>query len=138
MNPDILKGAETLIRIAQMNNAVVTISLEPQEPLAMGNYKMVADVRPARQRAATGFNLDAMCDAAMGRLTDAISADVKRHKRYMACSYFEVKRAMETRHRERLTKVKTLNPLKQLSDAIRKLNEAQERILRDNVARWSK
>lgn len=40
--------ADRLIALAQAERKVVTISLEPQQPLAMRNYCMVADVRDAR------------------------------------------------------------------------------------------
>lgn len=40
--------AQQLVDMADLAGVVVTISLHPRQPLAMGNYKMVADVRPAR------------------------------------------------------------------------------------------
>lgn len=120
----IREDAENLIRIAQTHKAVVTITLEPQEPLAMGNYEMVADVRPARQRAASSFDLDATCDAAMAVLTSEIELHVKYHKRSMSASYSEVKRAMDTRHRKHLTRVKTLDP----AEAMQQLGEAFSKV----------
>lgn len=120
----IREDAENLIRVAQTHNAVVTITLEPQEPLAMGNYKMVADVRPARQRAASSLDLDSMCDAAMALLTSEIESHVKYHKLSMSASYSEVKRAMDTRHRKHLTRVKTLDP----AEAMRQLGEAFSKV----------
>lgn len=48
---DIERLAEQLIYMAELCNAVVTISLEPRQPLAMGHYDMVAHVRPARELA---------------------------------------------------------------------------------------
>lgn len=38
--------AQNLIRDARTLGVVVTIATVPQEPLAMGKYDMVADVRP--------------------------------------------------------------------------------------------
>lgn len=40
--------AQQLIHMAEQAGAVVTITLHPRQPLAMGNYDMVAEVRPAR------------------------------------------------------------------------------------------
>lgn len=133
VNPIILNAiredAESLIRIAQANNAVVTITLQPQQPPAMGNYVMVADVRPARQRSAPAspsFDLDATCEAVLALLTSEINSHVKHHTRSMSASYSEVKRAMETRHRKHLTKVKTLDP----AEAMRQLGEAFSKLSR--------
>jgi hypothetical protein len=40
--------ANMLIEIAKMYDAVITIDLRPRQPLSMGNYEMVADVRQSR------------------------------------------------------------------------------------------
>lgn len=40
--------ANDLVQTAKRCGLVVTIGLEPRQPLAMGNYDMVVDVRPAR------------------------------------------------------------------------------------------
>lgn len=41
------------LKAADALGFVVTVALEPMQPLAMGHYKMVADVRPsAKMRAA--------------------------------------------------------------------------------------
>ena len=42
---------DRLIELAQGMGFVVTIELKPIKPLAMGHYQMVADIRPARERA---------------------------------------------------------------------------------------
>jgi RNA binding exosome subunit len=41
--------ANLLVADAERSGQVLTIELKPKQPLAMGNYRMVADVRPARQ-----------------------------------------------------------------------------------------
>ena len=40
--------AEALVAQAKACQVVVTIDLKPRQPLAMGHYDMVVDVRPAR------------------------------------------------------------------------------------------
>lgn len=45
---DILFMANDLIKRCKKNNRVVTISLKPKSPLAMGNYEMVFDLRRTR------------------------------------------------------------------------------------------
>jgi hypothetical protein len=40
--------AQQLVDYARQHDLVVTITLEPQQPLAMGNYLPVIDVRGAR------------------------------------------------------------------------------------------
>lgn len=40
--------AEQLIKYAESLDLVLTISLKPLEPLAMGNHKMVAEVTPKK------------------------------------------------------------------------------------------
>ncbi len=45
---DIELLAEQLVHMAKLADAVVTITLKPRQPLAMGNYDMVVDVRPER------------------------------------------------------------------------------------------
>jgi hypothetical protein len=40
--------AEQLIKYAESLDLIVTISLKPLEPLAMGNHKMVAEVSPRK------------------------------------------------------------------------------------------
>lgn len=42
--------ALALTQQAQRLGVVVTISLEPLQPLRMGNYRMVVDARKARER----------------------------------------------------------------------------------------
>lgn len=42
--------ARLLVSMAEAAGLVVTITTEPDRPLAMGNYRMVADVRPALRR----------------------------------------------------------------------------------------
>jgi hypothetical protein len=37
-----------LLRQAELQGFVITVDLVPNEPLAMGNYRMVGHVRPAR------------------------------------------------------------------------------------------
>lgn len=49
---EILCHAEALIAYARQKGIVVTIDLVPKQPLAQGNYEMVASVRPAREPAA--------------------------------------------------------------------------------------
>lgn len=44
----ILDCAQRVIDGANWMGVVLTIELQPQEPLSSGNYKMVAEVRPAR------------------------------------------------------------------------------------------
>ena len=39
-----------VIDVAAAAGFVVTIELRPREPLAMGNYEMISDVRPQRER----------------------------------------------------------------------------------------
>lgn len=39
-----------LINLARAFGFIVTIDLVPQQPLAMGNYMMVANVRKARKK----------------------------------------------------------------------------------------
>lgn len=45
---DIELLAQQLVHMAELAGVVVTISTHPRQPLAMGNYDMVAEVRPAR------------------------------------------------------------------------------------------
>lgn len=45
---EIREQAIALTQRAQCLGVVVTISLEPLQPLRMGNYQMVVDVRKAR------------------------------------------------------------------------------------------
>ncbi len=47
---DIQQQADQLINQARAAGLVLTIELQPQHPLAMGNYKMVASVRPIENR----------------------------------------------------------------------------------------
>lgn len=49
----ILDDLNAVIARAQAAGLVVTITLEHQQPLAMGNYAMVPAVRPARQPSLT-------------------------------------------------------------------------------------
>lgn len=46
---EIIKKAYELVALAESSNVVVTIDTVPEQPLAMGNYTMVVNVRPARQ-----------------------------------------------------------------------------------------
>lgn len=39
---------ESLLQDAELSGFVITVNLESQEPLAMGNYRMVGHVRPGR------------------------------------------------------------------------------------------
>ena len=41
-------NARDLINFARRNGLVITITLDPRKPLAMGHYDMVVGVRPAR------------------------------------------------------------------------------------------
>lgn len=41
--------AEQLVALAKQVNVVLTIETVPQQPLAMGNFEMHVDVRPARE-----------------------------------------------------------------------------------------
>ena len=41
--------AEQLVALAKQVNVVLTIETVPQQPLAMGNFEMKVDVRPARE-----------------------------------------------------------------------------------------
>lgn len=50
----LLERAYDLIDEARDAGQVLTIDLVPLKPLAMGHYEMVADLRPARERALTG------------------------------------------------------------------------------------
>lgn len=43
---EVKERAEELIRYAEEVGMVVTIDLQPLQPLAMGHHKMVADVQP--------------------------------------------------------------------------------------------
>jgi hypothetical protein len=45
-------AAQQLVDYARQHDLVVTITLEPQQPLAMGNYLPVIEVRGARHGAA--------------------------------------------------------------------------------------
>lgn len=42
--------AEKLVALATECGVVLTINTQPKAPLAMGNYEMVVDVRPARNQ----------------------------------------------------------------------------------------
>lgn len=56
-----------LIQEAEADGVVLTIETVPVPPLAMGHYRMVASVRPARHLK-PGFNLDSACASAMERI----------------------------------------------------------------------
>ena len=43
--------ATQLVELARLSGVVLTIDLEPRQPLSMGNYRMAVNVRPARQLA---------------------------------------------------------------------------------------
>lgn len=47
----VMLRALELIDLAKRSGVVLTIELKPNLPLAMGNYEMVVDVRPAREPA---------------------------------------------------------------------------------------
>lgn len=50
MSPDFIKEqADRFIEFVSDMGFVLTVELKPKQPLAMGNYEMVADVRPARE-----------------------------------------------------------------------------------------
>lgn len=97
----IREDAKKLIETARNCDAVMTVTLKPLEPLAMGNYEMVVDVRPARQRAAPpapGFDLDIMCNAAMAGITAWVALDAERHKSEVRKQHTEALGAMNARY----------------------------------------
>lgn len=67
--------ADALIAHAEKCGVVLTIDAVPQQPLAMGNIKMVAHAREARhQPPPPPFDLDYACSEAMRRILRHISA----------------------------------------------------------------
>lgn len=50
LQPHIQQMTNNLIRYAEQCGYIITIETVPQQPLAMGNVKMVGEVRVARHR----------------------------------------------------------------------------------------
>lgn len=54
VNLDAIRArAESLVKLAKECDVVLTINTTPKQPLAMGNYDMTVEVRPARNQEVT-------------------------------------------------------------------------------------
>lgn len=77
----LMTTARTLVDNARKAGFVVTIENKPLEPLAMGHYVPVVDIRPALVRdQPPAFDLEARCQEALDRLSTQLELSVARHK----------------------------------------------------------